>query len=51
MTNMEITERTGGLTQQTRARRAVAYRTHGHRHGPITRLMSPSDLGDLWKPP
>jgi redox-sensitive bicupin YhaK (pirin superfamily) len=28
----------------------VAYRTRGRRHGPITRLMSPSDLGEMLKP-
>jgi redox-sensitive bicupin YhaK (pirin superfamily) len=30
--------------------RAIAYRTFGDRHGPITRLMSPSDLGRRLKP-
>jgi redox-sensitive bicupin YhaK (pirin superfamily) len=30
--------------------RQVVHRTHGHRHGPITRLMSPSDLGQTLKP-
>lgn len=30
--------------------RTVVHRTRGHRHGPITRLMSPSDLGELVKP-
>ncbi len=31
--------------------RAIVYRTHGHSHGgPITRLMSPSDLGEELKP-
>lgn len=29
---------------------AIAFRTRGHRHGPITRLMSPSDLGEELKP-
>jgi redox-sensitive bicupin YhaK (pirin superfamily) len=33
----------------TPARRLV-HRTRGHQHGPITRLMSPSDLGQLLKP-
>jgi redox-sensitive bicupin YhaK (pirin superfamily) len=33
-----------------RAPRQIVYRTHGRRHGPITRLMSPSDLGQLLKP-
>jgi redox-sensitive bicupin YhaK (pirin superfamily) len=28
----------------------VAYRTRGRRHGPITRLMSPSGLGEMLKP-
>jgi redox-sensitive bicupin YhaK (pirin superfamily) len=30
--------------------RRVAYRTRGHSHGPITRLVSPSDVGQLIKP-
>jgi redox-sensitive bicupin YhaK (pirin superfamily) len=30
--------------------RGVAYRTRGHPHGPITRLVSPSDAGELIKP-
>lgn len=30
--------------------RRVTYRTRGHGHGPITRLMSPSDLGHVLKP-
>lgn len=30
--------------------RAIAWRTFGNRHGPITRLMSPSDLGRKLKP-
>jgi redox-sensitive bicupin YhaK (pirin superfamily) len=33
----------------TRARRVV-HRTRGYRHGPITRLMSPSKLGQQLKP-
>jgi redox-sensitive bicupin YhaK (pirin superfamily) len=28
----------------------IAKRTHGHTHGPVTRLMSPSDFGHLLKP-
>ncbi|HTJ42586.1 MAG TPA: pirin family protein [Kofleriaceae bacterium] len=32
------------------SRRRIAYRTKGHTHGPITRLMSPGDLGELVKP-
>ena len=30
--------------------RAIVYRTLGSKHGPITRLMSPSDLGERLKP-
>lgn len=30
--------------------RAIVYRTRGHGAGPITRLMSPSDLGEIIKP-
>jgi len=30
--------------------RSIAHRTRGRSHGPITRLMSPSDLGELLKP-
>ncbi|KQN79979.1 pirin family protein [Sphingomonas sp. Leaf62] len=30
--------------------RAIIHRTRGTRHGPITRLMSPGDLGQLVKP-
>ena len=30
--------------------RQIAKRTRGHSHGPVTRLMSPSDFGQLLKP-
>jgi redox-sensitive bicupin YhaK (pirin superfamily) len=30
--------------------REIVYRTRGHTRGPITRLVSPSDLGELIKP-
>ncbi len=30
--------------------REIVYRTSGHTHGVVTRLMSPSDLGELIKP-
>ena len=30
--------------------RAIAHRTRGRTHGPVTRLMSPSDLGEILKP-
>ena len=32
------------------AQRAIVLRTRGFRHGPITRLVSPSDIGELIKP-
>jgi redox-sensitive bicupin YhaK (pirin superfamily) len=35
---------TRGLT------RPVTLRTHGRSHGPVTRLMSPSDFGEILKP-
>ncbi len=37
-------------TKTTTPARRIAYRTRGHGHGPITRLMSPGDLGELVKP-
>jgi len=37
------------LKRQETARRIV-YKTSGRTHGPITRLMSPSDLGEALKP-
>jgi redox-sensitive bicupin YhaK (pirin superfamily) len=30
--------------------RRITHRTRGHGHGPITRLMSPSDFGEILKP-
>src|SRR6202043_61541 len=30
--------------------RRIAFRTSGRQHGPITRLVSPSDIGELIKP-
>jgi redox-sensitive bicupin YhaK (pirin superfamily) len=37
-------------TTTTTEARAVVYRTLGSQHGPITRLMSPGDLGEFLKP-
>lgn len=34
----------------TATQRRIVHRTRGHRHGPISRLMSPSDLGQQLKP-
>ena len=37
--------------RQTRSsQRRIVFRTRGHRRGPITRLMSPGDLGEILKP-
>ncbi len=36
--------------RMTRSERAIVHRTKGHGHGPITRLMSPGDLGETVKP-
>jgi redox-sensitive bicupin YhaK (pirin superfamily) len=33
-----------------RVTRAIVQRTHGRPHGPATRLMSPSDVGEILKP-
>jgi redox-sensitive bicupin YhaK (pirin superfamily) len=30
--------------------RSIVVRTHGNRHGPVTRIVSPSDIGELIKP-
>jgi len=38
------------IAEPTTAARRVVHRTRGHSHGPITRLMSPSDVGQLIKP-
>ena len=34
----------------TPATRKIIHRTRGNTHGPITRLVSPSDLGEVIKP-
>jgi len=39
-----------GATVASVASRAIAYRTHGSSHGPITRLVSPGDVGEWIKP-
>jgi redox-sensitive bicupin YhaK (pirin superfamily) len=45
------THAVSSLTPQAEARpRAVVLRTRGHVHGPITRLISPHDIGPLTKP-
>jgi redox-sensitive bicupin YhaK (pirin superfamily) len=39
-----------GLTPFSASVRKIVHRTRGTRHGPITRLMSPGDLGQVLKP-
>src|ERR1700704_545820 len=34
----------------TSTRRPISHRARGHSQGPLTRLMSPHDLGELVKP-
>jgi hypothetical protein len=38
------------IQETTRAPRRIAFRTNGHAHCGITRLVSPSDIGGLIKP-
>ena len=38
------------VLQAAVAHRPIVLRTRGQRHGPITRLVSPSDTGELIKP-
>lgn len=37
-------------TEVATAARAIVHRTRGRRHGPVTRLVSPGDLGEVLKP-
>ena len=37
-------------TQESAAARKIVHRTRGHKHGPVLRMMSPSDLGEVLKP-
>src|SRR5262249_21134991 len=41
---------TGVRPVAAREHRRINHRTRGHGHGPIVRLMSPSDLGEVLKP-
>ena len=38
------------VLQNLATERAIVHRTRGQTHGPITRLVSPSDLGEIIKP-
>ena len=46
MDNVATLQETAVSTRQ----RGIAFRTSGRRHGPITRLVSSSDVGQLIKP-
>src|ERR1043166_2573564 len=39
-----------GESMHPRSTRSIVQRTRGGTHGPVTRLMSPSDLGEILKP-
>jgi redox-sensitive bicupin YhaK (pirin superfamily) len=49
MPSIKSPDKTGDVTKQSPVSR-IARRTRGQSHGPITRLMSPSDFGRLLKP-
>jgi redox-sensitive bicupin YhaK (pirin superfamily) len=38
------------ISPPRRLARAIMHRTRGRTNGPVTRLMSPSDLGEILKP-
>lgn len=50
--NIQVFPNAGAATDTavTDSRRRIVDRTFGHTRGPITRLMSPSDLGEVLKP-
>ena len=45
-----FTASTAGIASHRIGHRQIVHRTRGRRQGPIVRLMSPSDLGELIKP-
>src|SRR5215470_20347906 len=45
-----LTQEAPRTRTSTQSPRRIVYRTKGHRGGPITRLMSPGDLGEMVKP-
>jgi redox-sensitive bicupin YhaK (pirin superfamily) len=47
---MEMNTSVAVATPVSASARRIAHRTRGHTHGPITRLVSPSDIGELIKP-
>jgi len=46
----ETLVRTESAPVETASARRIVHRTRGRRHGPVTRLMSPGDLGEVLKP-
>jgi redox-sensitive bicupin YhaK (pirin superfamily) len=50
LTAMETSLRERQQIRTAASPRAIALRTFGHRHGPITRIVSPSDIGEAIKP-
>jgi hypothetical protein len=45
-----MTPLTQSRSSPPRLARAIVQRTRGRTHGPVTRLMSPSDFGEILKP-
>jgi redox-sensitive bicupin YhaK (pirin superfamily) len=50
MSAVLASSRDPSLSQNLSAPRAITHRTRGSAHGPITRLVSPGDLGEVLKP-
>ena len=50
MTTLAPSTLTPSTSSRSRPARAIVRRTRGVTHGPITRLMSPSDFGEILKP-
>src|ERR1700704_4158585 len=50
MSNMKSHDEVGTTSMTQTSLSRIAKRTRGQSHGPITRLMSPSDFGRLLKP-
>src|SRR5438034_10800566 len=47
---MEMNASAAVITRVGSDARRIVHRTRGLRHGPVTRLVSPSDIGELIKP-
>ncbi|MFP3624387.1 hypothetical protein SB771_34510, partial [Burkholderia sp. SIMBA_051] len=46
----DLLDAAGPAVRPTSLPRAIVARTQGRRHGPVTRIVSPGDLGELIKP-